>query len=48
MHVASEGHRVNLIGNYTHYGLSIRENADGRKYYINIFVKKYFFCLVWF
>lgn len=38
--IASEGHRVNLLGNYTHYGLSIRENADGRKYYTNIFVKK--------
>lgn len=38
--IASEGHRVNLLGNYTHFGLSIRENADGRKYYTNIFVKK--------
>lgn len=38
--IASEGHRVNLLGNYTHYGLSIRDNADGRKYYTNIFVKK--------
>jgi uncharacterized protein YkwD len=38
--IASEGHRVNLLGNYTHYGLSIRENADGRKYYTNIFVRK--------
>lgn len=38
--IASEGHRVNLLGNYTHFGLSIRENADGRKYYTNIFVRK--------
>lgn len=38
--IASEGHRINLLGNYTHFGLSIRENADGRKYYTNIFVRK--------
>lgn len=38
--IASEGHRLNLLGNYTHFGLSIRENEEGRKYYTNIFVKK--------
>jgi uncharacterized protein YkwD len=36
----SEGHRENIEGNYTHFGISIRENpTNGKKYYTNIFVK---------
>lgn len=35
----SPGHRANIEGNYTHFGLSIRVSADGRKYYTNIFAK---------
>jgi uncharacterized protein YkwD len=36
----SEGHRENIEGNFTHFGIAIRENpADGKKYYTNIFVK---------
>jgi uncharacterized protein YkwD len=36
----SAGHKANLEGDYTHFGLSIRANADGKKYYTNIFMKK--------
>ena len=36
----SEGHRQNIEGNFTHFGISIRENStNGKKYYTNIFVK---------
>ena len=36
----SEEHKKNIEGNYTHFGISIRENtATGKKYYTNIFVK---------
>lgn len=36
----SPSHRDNIIGNYTHFGLAIRESPiNGRKYYTNIFVK---------
>jgi uncharacterized protein YkwD len=36
----SPGHRENIEGNFTHFGLAIRENTvNGRKYYTNIFVK---------
>ena len=36
----SQGHKENIEGNFTHFGLSIRENpVNGRKYYTNIFVK---------
>jgi uncharacterized protein YkwD len=36
----SEGHKQNIEGNFTHFGISIRENpTNGKKYYTNIFVK---------
>jgi uncharacterized protein YkwD len=38
--LASESHKSNLEGNYTHFGLSIREHpTTGKKYYTNIFAK---------
>lgn len=38
--VASAGHKANLEGDYTHYGVSIRVDNEGRKYYTNMFIKK--------
>nr|WP_315197409.1 CAP domain-containing protein [uncultured Flavobacterium sp.] len=36
----SEGHKQNIEGDFTHFGISIRENpVNGKKYYTNIFVK---------
>jgi uncharacterized protein YkwD len=35
----SPTHKENLDGDYTHFGISIRTNPDGKKYYTNIFVK---------
>jgi uncharacterized protein YkwD len=36
----SEGHKENIEGNFTHFGISVRENpVNGKKYYTNIFVK---------
>jgi uncharacterized protein YkwD len=36
----SPSHKQNIIGNFTHFGLAIKENpVNGRKYYTNIFVK---------
>jgi uncharacterized protein YkwD len=38
--LASEAHKTNLEGDYTHFGLSIRENpSTGKKYFTNIFAK---------
>ncbi|MFE3849259.1 CAP domain-containing protein [Flavobacterium sp. LB3P45] len=38
--LASPGHKENIEGNFTHFGISIRENpTNGRKYYTNIFAK---------
>ncbi len=36
----SEGHRQNIEGDFSHFGIAIRENpVDGKKYFTNIFVK---------
>ena len=38
--LASPGHKVNIEGNFTHFGIAIKEDpANGRKYYTNIFAK---------
>ena len=37
----SPGHKANLDGEYTHFGVSITINpANGKKYYTNMFMKK--------
>ncbi len=36
----SPSHKVNIDGDFTHFGISIRANAEGKKYYTNIFMKK--------
>lgn len=38
--LASDGHRLNMEGDFTHFGIAIRANADGKKYYTNLFMKK--------
>lgn len=35
----SPTHKANIEGNFTHFGLAIRVNANGKKYYTNIFAK---------
>ena len=38
--LASAGHKANIEGDYTHFGMSIRvSSVDGRIYYTNIFAK---------
>ncbi len=37
----SPGHKANIEGSFTHFGISIRiDEATGKKYYTNIFIKK--------
>lgn len=36
----SEGHKANIEGNYTNFDVSAEENAEGKWYYTNIFIKK--------
>jgi uncharacterized protein YkwD len=38
--IKSPRHKKNIEGDFTHFGISIRENAEGKKYYTNIFVKR--------
>ena len=38
--LASPGHKENIEGNFTHFGIAVKENpATGKKYYTNIFAK---------
>ncbi|TRO63269.1 CAP domain-containing protein [Christiangramia sabulilitoris] len=36
----SQGHRENIEGEYTHFGISVRQDAEGKNYFTNIFIKK--------
>lgn len=36
----SDGHKANIEGDYTNFGLSAEENDEGKWYYTNIFIKK--------
>ncbi len=37
----SPGHKANIEGDYTHFGISVTTNPDtGRKYYTNMFMRK--------
>lgn len=38
--IGSAGHKANLEGDYSHYGVSIQIDNNGRKYYTNMFIKK--------
>ena len=38
--IKSEGHRLNLEGDFTNFDISAEENAEGKWYYTNIFIKK--------
>ncbi|WP_313806086.1 CAP domain-containing protein [Flavobacterium sp.] len=38
--LASPSHKANIEGNYSHMGISVRENAEGKKYFTNLFIRK--------
>lgn len=38
--IKSEGHRENLLGDHTHFGISINQDSEGKYYFTNIFVRK--------
>ncbi|CAL2087325.1 conserved hypothetical protein [Tenacibaculum sp. 190524A05c] len=38
--INSEGHRKNIEGNYTHFHLTAKQNAAGKWYYTNIFIRQ--------
>lgn len=38
--IESEGHRKNIEGDFTHFGISVEKDANGRNYFTNIFVKR--------
>ena len=38
--INSEGHRANIEGSYTHFGISVEQDQDGKNYFTNIFVRR--------
>lgn len=36
----SKGHRENVEGDFTHFGVSVRQDENGKNYFTNIFIKK--------
>ena len=38
--IKSEGHRNNIEGNYTHFGISVAQDENGKNYFTNIFVRR--------
>jgi len=38
--IASEGHRENMVGDYTHFGISVDKDKNGRNYFTNIFMRR--------
>lgn len=37
--IKSEGHKLNMEGEHTHFGISVKEDKEGKLYFTNIFVK---------
>lgn len=37
---ASVSHKANLEGNHTHYGLAVKADSNGKKYYTLLFIRK--------
>lgn len=36
----SPGHKANIEGNYTHFGIAVKADASGKLYFTNMFIKK--------
>ena len=38
--VNSPAHKANMEGNYTHFGIAVKTNAEGKMYFTNMFIRK--------
>lgn len=38
--IASEGHRENIEGEFTHFGIAVDKDKNGKNYFTNIFIKR--------
>ncbi|WP_034923030.1 CAP domain-containing protein [Gillisia sp. CAL575] len=38
--IASEGHRVNIEGDFTHFGISVDKDKNSKNYFTNIFMRR--------
>jgi uncharacterized protein YkwD len=46
MWLKSPGHKENIVGNFTHFGISIRENTETGKNITPTYLRKYNFIVV--
>ena len=38
--IESPAHKANMEGNYTHFGIAVKTNAEGKMYFTNMFIRK--------
>jgi len=38
--IDSEGHRINIEGDFTHFGISVDKDKNGKNYFTNIFMRR--------
>ena len=38
--INSPAHKANMEGNYTHFGIAVKTNTEGKMYFTNMFVRK--------
>ena len=38
--INSQSHKENMEGNYTHFGIAVKTNSDGKMYFTNMFIRK--------
>lgn len=38
--IKSDGHRQNIEGNFTHFGISVTQDENGKNYFTNIFARR--------
>jgi len=38
--IASEGHKENIEGNFTHFGIAVDQDKNGKNYFTNIFMRR--------
>lgn len=38
--INSPAHKANMEGNYTHFGIAVKTNSEGKMYFTNMFIRK--------
>ncbi|WP_277874299.1 CAP domain-containing protein [Flavobacterium cauense] len=38
--INSPAHKANMEGDYTHFGIAVKTNPEGKLYFTNMFIRK--------